>query len=98
MRFIPDPVAAQCPRCADADKEISFCLPHHDSGENKDQSHRRKHSCAHVELVVSQIPKHGQDVRINHEPNYQCNEGIEIFSELLDVGFEWVNLRNDQEQ
>ena len=57
VRFIPNPVIGERPRSTDADEEVTLRLAEHEPDEDEEQSHCRKHGCAHLEIGVTQVPR-----------------------------------------
>src|SRR5215208_2512380 len=60
MCLIPNFVAGERPRCADADEEVAFRLTKQIANEDEQDSHGRQHGSAYTEVCVTQVPAQGQ--------------------------------------
>lgn len=98
VSFIPNPVAGQRPRGADAYKEVALGLAEHIADEEEQDAHGRQHGFAHTKVGVAKIPAQRQSVDIEHERNDQHDEQVERIAELGNIRFERVDIRDDQEQ
>ena len=98
MGLIPDGIAGERPGCADANKEVAPGLPHHEADKDEEQADGWQHGAAHPEIGVSEIPGKCKSIDVDHTSDDQYNEQVERAAELCNIGFEWINRRDHQEQ